>query len=81
MGSDLPDNIPSEFDPAVFLHSEIGLPTTSQTEPSYSDDLAAFHALVDEDRAEKNRQGIVIQHRAWRLTEVFRSEEDYPIRT
>jgi chromosome transmission fidelity protein 18 len=68
----------SSFDPAVFLHSE--LEETAPTE-SFSDDIIALQAQLEEATAQKNREGIVIQHRAWQTNEVFRSEEDHPIRT
>ena len=66
---------PSSFDPAVYLHSESGdlqLPT-----PSNSDDLEALNDVHTEAIAKKNELGVVIQHRAWKVADVFRSEEDY----
>ena len=66
---------PSSFDPAIHLHSEPGdlqLPT-----PSNSDDLEALNYVHTEAIAKKNELGVVIQHRAWKLADVFRSEDDY----
>ena len=63
------------FDPAVYLHSELGnlqLPT-----PSDSDDLEALNQVRKDAIAKNNELGIVIQHRAWKVADVFRSEEDY----
>ena len=42
-----------------------------------SDDFEALHLLQKESTAEKNKQRLVIQHRAWQLGDVFQSEEDY----
>jgi chromosome transmission fidelity protein 18 len=65
----------SSFDPAIFLHSEIDRAPAA----SFSDDLTAIQLQIQETTTEKNRKGIVIQHRAWKTNEVFRSEEDHPI--
>ncbi|KAI9842738.1 MAG: hypothetical protein M1838_002997, partial [Thelocarpon superellum] len=46
---------------------------------SDADALDALYRQRDQLTAEKTRQGVVIQHRAWRLPEVFRSDEDYSI--
>lgn len=72
--------LPSSFDPAVFLHSEINDPPLPIIPPSQSnsDDLEALQQLQEEATDAKNKQGIVIQHRAWKLAQVFRSEEDHP---
>lgn len=71
------DTLPSSFDPAIDLHSELvqsHLPT-----PSDSDDFEALNTLQEETIASKTKQGIVIQHRAWKIADVFRSEDDYPL--
>jgi len=62
----------SSFDPACHLHSEE--PTTIVNPPSesFSDDLEAIHLA----RADLTRNKVVIQHRAWNLSDVFRSEDD-----
>ncbi|KAF2817337.1 uncharacterized protein BDZ99DRAFT_404930 [Mytilinidion resinicola] len=70
---------PSSFDPAIHLHSELDAYDAPHEDVSYSDDLEALHDTLKETTAEKNRQGIVIQHRAWKLPDVFRSEENYII--
>jgi chromosome transmission fidelity protein 18 len=74
-------NLPSDltsldcgFDPAIELHSE-------EPSQSFSDDIAALEAQRKELVEEKNRQGIVIQHRAWKLQDIFQSEEDFPTAT
>lgn len=69
-----PPSLPSSFDPAIHLHSEPpdnALPTNHPSE-SFSDDLEALHL----HRLEQTRKGIVIQHRAWNLSDVFRSDDD-----
>lgn len=65
--------IPSSFDPAL-LYSEFDLPQEKPETVSHSDDLDALQACIAEDRARKTQEGVVIQHRAWNLVEVFRSE-------
>lgn len=75
-------DLPSSFDPAVFLHSETEDATSHLVIPpslANSDDIEALHLLQADLTAARNKAGIVIQHRAWQLGEVFRSEEDYPI--
>ena len=67
----------ASFDPAIFLHSE---PAEEAPAESFSDDIIALQAQIEESTAQKTREGIVIQHRAWQTNEVFRSEEDHPIR-
>jgi chromosome transmission fidelity protein 18 len=77
MGEDhIPSGLLCSFDPALFLHSEPDLAPAAL----FSDDLAAIQLQIQETTTEKNREGIVIQHRAWKTNEVFRSEEDHPIR-
>lgn len=80
MDPDSPPSIPSSFDPAVHLHSEVDDNNNPIILPSFnnSDDLDAFHLQLAESKALKNRQGVVIQHRAWKTADAFRSEEDYP---
>lgn len=69
---ELPE-IPSSFDPALFLHSEVpDLPSSSHT-----DELEALRLQTRETTEAKTRQGIVIQHRAWRVPDVFRTDEDH----
>ncbi|KAF1974934.1 hypothetical protein BU23DRAFT_504054 [Bimuria novae-zelandiae CBS 107.79] len=73
------DSFPTSFDLA-FLNSEpefLDAPAST----SFSDDLAAIQECIADDKAEKTRAGIVIQHRIWNTLEAFRSEEDYPIDT
>jgi chromosome transmission fidelity protein 18 len=68
--------IPSSFDPAL-LHSEIALLQDTPAQPSFSDDFDALQQCITEDRSRKNNDGIVIQHRAWNLVDIFRSEGEY----
>ncbi|RDW83744.1 putative sister chromatid cohesion factor (Chl12) [Aspergillus mulundensis] len=63
----------SSFDPAILLHSEDpDLPSQS-----FSDEFEALNAV----RVEKTRNKVVIQHRAWNLSDVFRSDEDVRLDT
>ena len=71
------DNIPFTSDPALcddlgFGHDRTPVPPSN----THSDDLEALHLLDAETKAQKTREGIVIQHRAWRVEEVFRSDLD-----
>ncbi|CAG8011839.1 unnamed protein product [Penicillium salamii] len=62
----------SSFDPALHLHSEGIESTNNPQSESFSDDLEA----IDLHRLEQTRNRVVIQHRAWDLSDVFRSEDD-----
>ncbi|KAH8705922.1 hypothetical protein BGW36DRAFT_311722 [Talaromyces proteolyticus] len=69
----------SEFDPLVYLNSEPPDLVQFDAEPDpsfFTDDLEA----LEEQRleiAERNRQNrVVIQSRTWKLSDVFRSDED-----
>jgi len=65
--------IPSSFDPAL-LNSELEFVHGAPATPSYSDDIDAIQQCIAEDIDKKTRAGVVIQHRAWRVADVFRSE-------
>lgn len=65
--------IPSSFDPAL-LFSEYDRPLNAPDPISHSDDIEALQACIEEDKTKKNQQGVVIQHRAWNLADIFRSE-------
>jgi hypothetical protein len=73
----VPDSpqFPSSFDPAIHLHSEQG-DDAALPPPTFSDDINGLTAILEESTARKNGQGIVIQHRAWRTVEAFRSEDE-----
>jgi chromosome transmission fidelity protein 18 len=43
---------------------------------TFSDELEAIHLTHQESIEEKNRNGQVIQHRAWKTVEAFRSDQD-----
>ncbi|CAG8101773.1 unnamed protein product [Penicillium olsonii] len=62
----------SSFDPALHLHSEGPGNTDNPQSESFSDDLEA----IDLNRLEQTRNRVVIQHRAWDISDVFRSEDD-----
>ena len=72
--------IPSSFDPAL-LYSELDHDQHAPHSLSFSDDLDALQQCITEDRAKKTSEGVVIQHRAWNVTDVFRSEGDASIGT
>lgn len=68
----------SEFDPALYLHSEVSN-TLLQSEPeltSFSDDIEALQQRRLEIAEENRRNGVVIQSRSWKLSDVFRSDDD-----
>ena len=66
---------PSSFDPAVHLHSEHDASNTA----AFSDDIEQLQAYIEQTTARKSKEGVVIQHRAWKTPDVFRSDEDYSI--
>ncbi|PYH92213.1 hypothetical protein BO71DRAFT_451557 [Aspergillus ellipticus CBS 707.79] len=63
-----PPSVPPSFDPALHLHSE-GDPPEPPSD-TFSDDFEALNFQREE------RKRLVIQHRAWNLSDVFRSDED-----
>lgn len=75
---DLPSSpsLPSSFDPALEDHWEDHANPIIPPSSTYSDDFEAFHLIRQETTAAKTKEGVVIQHRAWPLAEVFRSEDD-----
>ncbi|KAI9830922.1 MAG: hypothetical protein M1819_005304 [Sarea resinae] len=76
-----PPSFPSSFDPALHLENEDFPPPIILTSESNAEELEAIRLQHEESIVTKNRQGTVIQHRAWKLGEAFRSEEDYHIDT
>lgn len=66
-------SLPSSFDPAIHLCEANGAVPFSD---SHSSELEAFNLQQLETIREKTKKGIVIQHRAWNLSEIFRSDED-----
>lgn len=72
--------IPSSFDPAL-LYSEYDHPTNVPSSISHSEDLEALQTCIDEDISKKSKEGVVIQHRAWNLVDVFRSEGEHNLGT
>lgn len=73
--SEYSPQIPTPFDPAIYLHSELDLLQDAPASLSHSDELEALQQCIADDKAQKTNLGVVIQHRAWRTTEVFRSED------
>lgn len=70
--------IPTSFDPAI-LSSELDFDALNSV--SHSDDFEALQQCIAEQKDKKNEQGVVIQHRAWRTVEIFRSEGEATIGT
>ncbi|KAL4876584.1 hypothetical protein BJY04DRAFT_222916 [Aspergillus karnatakaensis] len=66
-----PLTLPS-FDPAILLHSEDLFDSRDHPSETFSDEIEALNIA----RQEKTRNKVVIQHRAWNLSDVFRSDED-----
>lgn len=62
----------SSFDPALQLHSEDPNIAFNLPSESFSDDIEAIH----HHRVEQTRNKVVIQHRSWNLSDVFRSDDD-----
>lgn len=65
-------NFLSSFDPALQLHSEGPHNTINPPSDTFSDDIEAIHL----NRQELTRNKVVIQHRAWNLSDVFQSDDD-----
>jgi chromosome transmission fidelity protein 18 len=72
--------IPTSFDPAL-LNSEFEFHDNAPASPSYSDELDALQQCIAEDTVKKNSAGVVIQHRAWNVADIFRSEGEGPAGT
>lgn len=66
----------TSFDPAL-LYSEYDLLGNAPSPFSHSDDLEALQTCIAEDKAKKNKESVVIQHRAWKLADIFRSEGEH----
>ncbi|RFU35662.1 hypothetical protein B7463_g702, partial [Scytalidium lignicola] len=72
-------SIPPSSDPVLYENWEenncdpVILPSVTN-----SDDIEALYEIQKESIARKNKEGIVIQHRAWKLGDVFKSDLDYP---
>ncbi|KAF2623230.1 chromosome transmission fidelity protein 18 [Macroventuria anomochaeta] len=72
--------IPTSFDPAL-LYSEYDHPQNAPSSISHSDELEALQACIEENKARKNEEDVVIQHRAWNLADIFRSEGEHSFDT
>jgi len=70
--------LPVLSDPALLDHlydlSQYPVTLPSST---YSDELEAIRLTNQERIAQKNKEGQVIQHRTWNLSEAFRSDSDW----
>lgn len=66
-------DLPSSFDPAL-LYSDFDHAQDVPPSLSFTDEIDALQQCIVDDKAKKTKQGIVIQHRAWKIADVFRSE-------
>jgi hypothetical protein len=78
-------DIPSDFDYSLLLSDNLppsdfpdpgdALPDSPShhDEDAFDDELEAIHTVAEERRKELNRKGVVIQHRLFDPTPVFRS--------
>lgn len=69
----------SEFDPLLYLQSEPPDIVQFDAEPdpeSFADDLEALEERRLEIAEQNRRNRVVIQSRTWKLSEVFRSDDD-----
>ncbi|SZF02140.1 unnamed protein product [Blumeria hordei] len=57
------------------------LPDNSYAHSTASDDYEALICMQEETKVRKNKAGVVIQHRAWKLEEAFRGHSDYVMET
>jgi chromosome transmission fidelity protein 18 len=74
-------SLPFTSDPALHDDWEDQVNPLVLPSSTNSDDFEALHLIREETIARKNKDGVVIQHRAWPLCEAFRSEADYPAGT
>lgn len=72
--------LPTTSDPPAYDDWELDNYHTGAPPPStHSDELEALQLLQEETTAYKTRRREVIQHRSWKLEEVFLSDQDYPL--
>jgi hypothetical protein len=71
-------SLPFTFAPALHEDWEDRVDPLVLPSSANSDDFEGLHLIQEETIARKNKDGVVIQHRAWPLGEAFRSEADYP---
>ena len=77
MDSTSSPSLPFTSDPALHDDWEDQVNPVLIPSSTNSDDLEALHSIQKESHARKNKEGVVIQHRAWKLGDTFRSEADY----
>ncbi|KAM0126615.1 hypothetical protein ACHAO1_009999 [Botrytis cinerea] len=70
-------DLPPTSDPALLEDWEGSVDPLNLPSNNKSDEVEAIHLLEEETRLRKNREKEVIQHRAWKVAEVFRSEADH----
>src|ERR1035441_5220147 len=72
-----PPSLPPTSDPALYDDWEEHTNPLILPSSTFSDAVEAIHLVQQETIARKNKEGEVIQHRAWGLGDVFRSEADH----
>ncbi|ESZ99107.1 hypothetical protein SBOR_0517 [Sclerotinia borealis F-4128] len=70
-------DFPPTSDPALLEDWEESFDPLILPLNTKSDEFEALHLFEEETRLRKNREKEVIQHRAWKVAEVFRSEADH----
>lgn len=70
-------SLPFTSDPALLEDWEDQSNPLILPSSTNSDDIEALHLVAEETIARKNKEGVVIQHRAWPPGEAFRSEADH----
>ena len=65
----------SSFDPAIHLHPQVNETFSS----SNSADLLELNRHLEDVQEQKTKDGVVIQHRAWKVPQAFQSQDDYLI--
>lgn len=70
-------DLPPTSDPALLQDWEDSIDPLILPSINTSDEFEALHLLEEETRLRKNREKEVIQHRAWKVGEAFRSEADH----
>ncbi|KAA8571890.1 hypothetical protein EYC84_001842 [Monilinia fructicola] len=70
-------DFPPTSDPALLEDWEESFDPLILPSNPKSDELEALNWIEEETRLRKNREKEVIQHRAWKVAEAFRSEADH----
>ncbi len=74
-------DIPFTSDPALLEDWKTTATNTPNVPPDSTSDLEALHLLEAETTAKKTANRVVIQHRSWKVEDVFRSDIDHQVDT